>query len=154
MKITVLFVGKPKKNFFRDGALYYLEQVKRYVNVELIAVPDSSQKGNPEKIRNIEGESILRVIRERDYVVLLDDKGSKRTSLEFAEWLEQRLNEARGRLVFIIGGPFGVSDHVKNRSDSILSLSKMTFPHELCLVFLSEQIYRACAIKAGTGYHH
>ena len=136
MKITVLSVGKPKNKLFRDGKIYYLEQV------------------NPEKIRNIDGESILRVIRERDYVVLLDDKGCKRTSYEFAEWLEQRLKETCGRLVFIIGGPFGVSDLVKKRSDSMLSLSSMTFPHELCLVFLSEQIYRACTIKAGTGYHH
>lgn len=154
MKITVLSVGKPKNKLFRDGTIYYLEQVKRYLNVELIAVADSSQKGNTEKTRNIEGESILRVIRERDYVVLLDDKGCNRTSSEFAEWLEERLKEARGRLVFIIGGPFGVSDQVKKRSDSMLSLSSMTFPHELCLVFLSEQIYRACTIKAGTGYHH
>lgn len=154
MKICVLTVGKPKNRLFRDGASFYFERLKQFVNMEWIPIPDSSQKGSPEKILNAEGDSILKRIRERDFVVLLDEKGSERTSLEFAEWLEHRLGETGGRLVFIIGGPFGVTDTVKKRADSLLCLSKMTFPHELCLVFLAEQIYRAYTIKNGTGYHH
>lgn len=154
MKITLLTVGKPRNNLFRESTLLYLERIKNFLSVEWITVPDSLQKKDQARIRSSEGELILKKIRERDRVVLLDERGSQYTSPDFSEWFERRMEETRGRMIFVIGGPFGVSQPIKQRADDTIALSRMTFPHDLCVVFLAEQIYRACTIKAGTGYHH
>lgn len=154
MKITLLTVGKPRNNLFREGTLLYLERIKNFFSVEWVTVPDSLQKKDHARIRSGEGELILKRIRERDRVVLLDERGSQYTSPDFSKWFERTMEQTSGRIIFIIGGPYGVSQPVKQRADNMISLSRMTFPHDLCVLFLAEQIYRACTIKAGTGYHH
>jgi 23S rRNA (pseudouridine1915-N3)-methyltransferase len=154
MKITLLTVGKPRNSLFRDGTLLYLERIRNFFSVEWITVPDSLQKKDQARIRSSEGELILKRIRERDRLVLLDEKGAQFTSPDFSKWFERTMEETRGRMIFVIGGPYGVSTPVRQRADDTISLSRMTFPHDLCVVFLAEQIYRACTIRAGTGYHH
>jgi len=154
MKIIILTVGKVKNRLFKEAVLHYLEMAGKYVALEWVVLPDAVQKGNNDNGISKEGQSILRRVGERDFAVLLDERGRKYKSRDFSVWLEEKFAEIQGRIIFIVGGPYGVSNQVKNRADFLLSLSDMTFPHELCTVMLSEQLYRACTIKAGTGYHH
>ena len=149
MKILVLAVGKPKDKSIALLSGMYIERIipKGLVGVEFA---DSAKDGDIEK----EGASILKRLRERDTVILLDEHGRMYNSVEFSGFISESLAVTEGRLVFVIGGAFGLSDNVKQISKGIISLSKMTMPHELCLLFLSEQLYRAFSIIAGTDYHH
>lgn len=149
MKLVVLAVGKPKDKNIALLSETYIERIipKGLVGVEFV---NAAKDGSIEK----EGASILKRLRERDIVILLDEYGIMYDSIRFSDFISSSLATAGGRLVFVIGGAFGVSDDVKQRSNVIMSLSKMTMPHELCLLFLSEQLYRAFSIIAGTEYHH
>jgi len=149
MKIVILAVGKPKdKNIALLSGMY----IERIVPKGLVAVEfvDAAKDGDIEK----EGASILKRLRERDTIVLLDEHGKMYDSVEFSSFISEELGITGGRLVFVIGGAFGLSGDVRRRADAIISISKMTIPHELCLLFLSEQLYRAFSIIAGTDYHH
>ena len=149
MKLVILGVGRPKdKNIaLLSGA--YIERIvpKGVVGAEFV---NAAKDGNIEK----EGASILKRLRERDIIILLDERGKMYNSVEFSGYISESLSAAGGRLVFIIGGAFGLSDDVKRRAAQAVSLSKMTMPHELCLLFLSEQLYRAFSIISGNDYHH
>lgn len=104
--------------------------------------------------RTAEGEALLRQFTDGDYVVLLDERGDEMRSVEFAAWLQKRLNSGMKRLVMVIGGPYGFSDAVYARADARLSLSRMTFSHQIVRVIFAEQIYRAFAILNNEPYHH
>jgi 23S rRNA (pseudouridine1915-N3)-methyltransferase len=148
MKLVVLAVGKPKdKDIARQSGVYIERIPKGSVEMEFVG---SAKDGDIER----EGVSILKRLRERDTVILLDEHGKMYDSVEFSDYISKLLSKCEGRLVFIIGGAFGLSQDVKKRADGMVSLSKMTMPHELCLLFLSEQLYRAFSIIAGTDYHH
>ena len=149
MKLLILATGRPKD---KNIALLSGTYIERIVPKGLIGVEfaPAAKDGDIEK----EGASILKRLRERDMVILLDERGKMYDSVEFSGFISGSLAAAGGRLVFIIGGAFGVSDEVKRRADAIISLSRMTMPHELCLLFLSEQLYRAFSIIAGVDYHH
>jgi len=149
MKIVVLPVGKPKDKNIAQLAEMFIGRIipKGLVEVEFV---ESARDGNIEK----EGASILKRLRERDTVITLDEHGKMYDSVGFSDYISKSLSVIEGRLVFIIGGAFGLSHDVRKRADEIISLSKMTFPHELCLLFLSEQLYRAFSIIAGNEYHH
>ena len=149
MKLVIIVVGRPKdKNIALLSDMY----IGRIVPKGLAAVEfaPAAKDGDIEK----EGASLLKKLRERDTVVLLDERGTMYGSAGFSRFISDSLAEAGGRLVFVIGGAFGLSEEVKRRADAVLSLSKMTMPHELCLLFLSEQLYRAFSIIAGSDYHH
>jgi 23S rRNA (pseudouridine1915-N3)-methyltransferase len=126
--------------------------IERIVPKGLVEVGfvESAKDGNIEK----EGISILKKLRERDTIILLDERGKMYDSVEFSSFISRELGIVGGRLVFVIGGAFGLSQNVKERAQAVVSLSKMTMPHELCLLFLSEQLYRAFSIIAGNDYHH
>jgi 23S rRNA (pseudouridine1915-N3)-methyltransferase len=149
MKLVVLSVGKSKDKNIAQLVEMYVGRIipKGSVEVEFVG---SARDGNIEK----EGVSILKRLRERDTVILLDEHGKMYDSVGFSDYISKLLSVTEGRLVFIIGGAFGLSSDVRKRAEEIISLSKMTFPHELCLLFLSEQLYRAFSIIAGTDYHH
>jgi len=149
MKLVLLAVGKPKDKYIAQSVNMYIERIipRGFVGVEFV---ESAKDGDIEK----EGASILKKLRERDTIILLDEHGKMYDSVEFSDYISKSLNVAEGRLIFIIGGAFGISENVKERAERIISLSKMTMPHELCLLFLSEQLYRAFSIIMGTGYHH
>jgi len=123
------------------------------MKVGLEVAPESKDGNTARKVER-EGKEILKKIRERDYVVILDEGGGGTDSLSFARWLSERLDGSDGRIVFVIGGAFGLSGEVRDRANHSLSLSRMTMPHELCRVFLLEQVYRACTILRGVDYHH
>ena len=149
MKLVVLAVGKPKDKNIALLAEMFLERIipKGLVEMEFV---DSAKDGNIEK----EGASIQKRLRDRDIVILLDEHGKMYDSVEFSGFISDLLSKSFGRIVFVIGGAYGLSKDVKKRAEGMVSLSKMTMPHELCLLFLSEQLYRAFSIIAGSDYHH
>ncbi len=153
MKIIILSVGKPKEKNFSALADKYFRRIGPYVKVGLEYVSEAKDTDPARKVER-EGRDILRKIRERDFVVTLDERGRETDSVSFAEWFSETVNGTDGRIVFVIGGSYGLSGEVKNRGDHSLSLSEMTMPHELCHVFLLEQLYRACTILKGVEYHH
>lgn len=154
MKLSILTVGKPAEPFYLRAVEEYLKRSQRYLQIEWLIAPPSSGKQSVERILSSETQTLLKLVKPRDHIVLLDVEGKKFNSRSFSSWLEGTLGEVSGRLVFVIGGPYGIGEELKTRSDLMLSLSDMTLPHELCLVFLTEQIYRALSIIAGSSYHH
>lgn len=156
MKIMLLAVGKTSTDYIQRGIDMFLKRVNHYLPVELSIIPDlKSTKGltgDSQKVR--EGKSILGALTPCDVVILLDERGKEFTSREFASMLDRRMVQGVKRLVFVIGGPYGFSEEVYNRADGKISLSRMTFTHEMVRLFFVEQIYRAMTILKGEPYHH
>lgn len=153
MKILILTVGRPKDESIVTLARGYLARVRPTGLVGVEHVPDASGR-SPTDAMEREGREILRRVSSRDRAILLREDGRQWDSPAFASLLSVEMERTPGRVVLIIGGPWGTSDAVEARADVILSLSLMTFPHEMCFLFLAEQIYRATTILQGTGYHH
>lgn len=154
MKVVLLTIGKPKDKHVRSLVEVYVKRLRPHLPLELIHLPDSKGVSNPDQARQEETKRLLRHVNERDFVILLDEAGSQMDSLAFSGWFFQRLDRTVGKLVLVIGGSHGVSPELKERADSLVSLSSMTFPHELCLLFLVEQLYRSAMIRLGSPYHH
>ncbi len=154
MKILLVAVGKPKEKSIETLVNKYLKRSRQFTSIDKVTVKDYSGKNPVDRIKARETENIFKVLKPRDYVILLDEKGEKMNSRDFADWLDLLLRKIPGRLVFITGGAYGTDPSLQERADMLLSLSMMTFPHELCLVFIAEQIYRGLNIIEGTSYHH
>jgi 23S rRNA (pseudouridine1915-N3)-methyltransferase len=152
MKIAVLAVGKPKDRRIASLIEEYLIRIQPRGLVSLECIPDGT--GTSEVRVEREGQEILKRFRPRDRVILLREDGKESDSTEFARMLAREMETAPGRIVLLIGGPWGVSKSIQQRADDSLSLSRMTFTHEMCLLFLAEQLYRAFSILQGAGYHH
>ena len=158
MKLTILCVGKLKEKFMRDAVAEYEKRLTRYVKLDVVEVadektPDGASEKEEERIREKEGERLLRQIKEDDHVVALAISGKQYESLAFARRLDGFALCGRSRVVFVIGGSLGLSEQVLARADEELSFSKMTFPHQLMRVILLEQIYRGYRIIRGEPYH-
>ena len=132
-----------------------VERIGHYMPFELVTIPElkNTKHLTEEQQKVMEGELILRLLQPSDTVVLLDEHGHEFRSIEFAQWMEQKRNTAR-RLVFVIGGPYGFSKDVYARANEQLSLSRMTFSHQMIRLVFTEQVYRACTIIKGEPYHH
>ncbi len=156
MKIQLLQVGKTSFSFVREGEQLYGERIKRLTKFEQVTIPNlkKSNKLSEGDIRKKEGELILQKISSRDYLILLDDKGKTYTSLGFAQYLKEKQNYSSKNLVFLIGGAYGFSEAVYQRADAQISLSAMTFSHQIIRVVFLEQLYRAFSILKGGPYHH
>ncbi|NLL37579.1 MAG: 23S rRNA (pseudouridine(1915)-N(3))-methyltransferase RlmH [Fretibacterium sp.] len=153
MKLLVLKVGRTKDRRVSALAENYLRRIRPPGMTAVESVPDiaaASSSGSLER----EGQELLRRVRPRDRVILLREDGEEFDSLAFASFIAEELEGVAGRLLLVIGGPWGVSDALKQRANRGLSLSRMTLPHDLCFLFLAEQLYRAFSILQGTGYHH
>ena len=162
MKTILILVGKTTDKHFQAGISDYVERIGHYMPFELLVIPELKKtmvrSNRPKSLteeqqKTGEGELILKQIQASDTVVLLDEHGREYRSIEFARWLEQKRNTAR-RLVFVVGGPYGFSPAVYARANEQLSLSKMTFSHQMIRLVFTEQIYRACTIIKGEPYHH
>ncbi|HCL79459.1 MAG TPA: toluene tolerance protein [Synergistaceae bacterium] len=153
MKISILSVGRPRNTHCASLAEGYLRWIQPFFPAELQWVPEGKDPSPARRVER-EGQDILKRIRERDYAIVLDERGSQYDSPSFAQWFSGRLSGAEGRVVLVVGGGFGLDGSVRQRGDALLSLSCMTLPHELCLVVLLEQIYRACTLIRGIEYHH
>ncbi|HQB69605.1 MAG TPA: 23S rRNA (pseudouridine(1915)-N(3))-methyltransferase RlmH [Paludibacteraceae bacterium] len=156
MKLTLLWVGKTTTTYFTEATNEYLSRLKFYLPVEVVTIPDLKQTKalTQSQQRDKEGELILKSLDASDYVVLLDDKGRQFTSVEFAHWIEQRQHASVKRLVFVIGGAYGFSQAVYDRANTLVSISKMTFSHQIVRPIFAEQLYRAMTILKGEPYHH
>lgn len=155
MKTLLILVGKTTDKHFQAGIDDYVERIGYYMPFDLVIIPElrNTKSLSEEQQKSMEGELILKQIQPSDTVVLLDEHGREQRSIEFARWLEQKRNTAR-RLIFIIGGPYGFSSAVYARANEQLSLSKMTFSHQMIRLVFTEQVYRACTIIKGEPYHH
>ncbi len=155
MKILLMAVGRTTIDFVVRGLEEYLGRLQHYVPTEVKIIADIKQKGlTPERQKQLEGEAILANLQPSDSVILLDENGREYTSREFAAWIERRMSSGAKRCVFIVGGPYGFSPAVYERADSKVSLSRMTFNHEMVRLFFVEQLYRAQTILRGEPYHH
>ena len=153
MKLVILSVGRPKNPLYKNGIEEYHRRIGSCVPFQWEAVRSSGGKSSVASLRE-EGAAILKRINERDLLALLEDSGNSFTSEGFSRWLFEKLRGTGGRVILCVGGPFGVSGAVKARADVLVSLSPMTLTHDMSLLLLFEQIYRAIAIEKGTGYHH
>ena len=156
MKIALVQTGKTTDKNVAGIADLYLSRIKKYSAFEIITLPDIKNSGtlSVQEQKIGEGEKIIRVLSIDDYVVLLDERGKEYRTLEFSVWMGKIFMISRKRLVFVIGGPWGFSDDVYGRADFRISLSKMTFPHQLVRLLFLEQLYRAFTIIRGEPYHH
>lgn len=155
MKTILLLVGKTQNKNFQAGISDYSERITHYMPFEIRVIPELKNTRNlteeQQKVR--EGELILKELQPADTVVLMDEHGKELRSIELAQWLQGKQNISR-RLVFVIGGPYGFSPDVYARANEQLSLSKMTFSHQMVRLIMVEQLYRACTIIKGEPYHH
>ncbi len=156
MEIVLTVVGKTTSAYIIQGIEMYLKRLKYYIPFKIHVIPDlkKNKKITEEVQKNMEGREILSSITNNDYVVLLDENGLQYTSIEFSEMLQRSMLSGIKRLVFIIGGPYGFSQDVYKRANRLLSLSKMTFNHEMVRLFFVEQLYRGMSIIKGEPYHH
>lgn len=156
MEIVLLTVGKTNMSFVSNGIDEYCSRLKRYIPYKIVCLPDikNSRKLTFEQQKEAEGKALLEALLQSDFVILLDERGKQYKSLEFADMLQQKMASGLKRLVFVIGGPYGFSKSVYDRGNSLLSLSKMTFNHEMVRLFFTEQVYRAMTILRGEPYHH
>ncbi|MBC7186725.1 MAG: 23S rRNA (pseudouridine(1915)-N(3))-methyltransferase RlmH [Calditrichaeota bacterium] len=154
MRVKLLVVGVPKNTHVRALAKDYLQRLARYANVDATYVKEERRSDPPStRTPTRQERRLLERLTGRDFVVVLDAAGRMMTSPELAQFLAARANSPASATVFIIGGPEGLGPHLKERADLMLSLSPMTFPHELCLVVVLEQLYRAFTILKGEPYH-
>ena len=155
MKTILIQVGKTVNKHFIAGINDYVERINHYMPFEVVTIPElkNTKSLSEQQQKQAEGELILKQLQPSDSVVLLDEHGRQYRSIEFARWLEQKQVNTR-RLVFIIGGPYGFSPDVYDRANEQLSLSLMTFSHQMIRLTFTEQIYRACTIIKGEPYHH
>lgn len=156
MKILLLAVGKTSTEYIAKAVDDYASRINHYIPFIFKALTDAKLPKNCDRNRqkNVEGEMILKELSPSDCVILLDERGKQYTSKEFAGIINDKMVSLPSRLVFIIGGPFGFSEAVYNRANSLLSVSKMTFTHEMIRLIFTEQVYRAMTIIKGESYHH
>lgn len=155
MKTALILVGKTNDSHLQAIINDYAERITHYMPFEIIVIPElkntKSLSEEQQKVR--EGELIMKQLTAQDTVILLDERGKQYRSLEFAKWIEKQQLTAR-RLVFVIGGPYGFSSTIYDRANGKISLSAMTFSHQLVRTIFTEQLYRACTIIKGEPYHH
>lgn len=158
MRITILCVGKIREQFYKDAVSEYAKRLSKYCTFEIIEVadektPDKASDALNEQIKEKEAKRLLEKIKEDAYVCTLEIQGKSYGSVEFSEFIDDLSIHGKSNLVFVIGGSLGLHSSVTKRSDTAISFSKMTFPHQLMRVILSEQVYRAFRIIHGEPYH-
>ena len=156
MKTILILVGKTADKHFQAGISDYAERISHYMPFEIVTIPElrNTKSLSEEQQKTAEGELIMRQIQTSDTVVLLDEHGKEFTSMEFSRYIEKKTHNVPKRLAFVVGGPYGFSEDVKQRANEKISLSKMTFSHEMVRLFFVEQIYRAMTILNNEPYHH
>jgi 23S rRNA (pseudouridine1915-N3)-methyltransferase len=156
MKAELWFIGKTAFSYLDEGMAIYEKRLGHYLTFAAQLIPDIKNAGslNPEQVKQKEGEAVFSKLKKDDFLVLLDERGKHLTSVEFSVFMEQRMQMGSRRLVFLIGGAWGFSEELYQRADYQLSLSKMTFSHQMVRLFFLEQLYRAMTILRGENYHN
>jgi 23S rRNA (pseudouridine1915-N3)-methyltransferase len=156
MKITLLVVGKTQTLYIKEGVAEYMERLTHFADVALVEVSDIKHGSTltPRERSEREGTLLLeRYLTPKHFVALLDEQGKEFSSQEFAQWIDKRLQSGQD-VALVVAGPYGASDALKARADTTISLSRMTFSHEMVRLFATEQLYRAFTILRGLPYHH
>lgn len=156
MKIALLTVGKTDRDWVKQGIDIYVSRLKHYIPFSIIEIPELKNVSalSKDQIKTREGELILKNVRPTDDVILLDEHGKEFTSVEFAKILQDKISYVGKDIVFVIGGAYGFSQPVYDRANSKISLSRMTFSHQMVRAIFTEQLYRAFTIIKGEPYHH
>lgn len=156
MQITFICISKTTEKYLLEGIAVYEKRLSHYAKFQRIEIPDLKNAKNlsKEEQKRKEGELILSKINNQDFVVLLDEHGKEFRSIEFSAALSKWQNQSIQHVVFVVGGPYGFDEQVYNRANTQLSLSKMTFSHQMIRLFFVEQLYRAFSILKSEPYHH
>jgi 23S rRNA (pseudouridine1915-N3)-methyltransferase len=156
MKLQCWTVGKGHESYVNEGITMFSKRTSHYYSIDWQIIPPAKNAQNlsEEEIKEQEGLSILKHIKQDDYLILLDERGKMLSSPELANFIVSRANESKKQLIFLIGGAFGVSKDVSQRANYTWSISPLVFPHQIVRLILSEQIYRACTIIKNEKYHH
>ncbi|TCN62127.1 23S rRNA (pseudouridine(1915)-N(3))-methyltransferase RlmH [Acetobacteroides hydrogenigenes] len=156
MKIDLVLVGKSDQKYLQEGIDIYLKRLKHYCQFEMKVIPDlkSTKSLSEEQQKEKEGELIMNQIKDSDFVILLDERGESLSSVDFAQLIEKRQVAGTRKISFVIGGPYGFSKEAYAKANAKLSLSAMTFSHQMVRLLFIEQLYRAFTIINGEPYHH
>ena len=156
MKIKLLLIGKTDESYLKQGIEKYTKRIKHYLSFDFITIPDLKNTRNlsEKQQKQKEGELILNQLNPADFVVLLDEKGKEYSSVDFSVFIEKQMISGLKNLIFIVGGPYGFSKQLYERSNIKISLSQMTFSHQMVRLIFVEQLYRAMSIIKGEPYHH
>jgi 23S rRNA (pseudouridine1915-N3)-methyltransferase len=155
MKVLLIQTGKTDFQYVAEGSKIFSDRIEKYIPFETITVVAKKNKASDLLlIKNMEGKVILEKIQGGDVVVLLDEKGKEMGSKDFSTFMQNKMNAGIKRLVFVIGGAYGFSDDIYKRADDKISLSKMTFSHQIVRLLFLEQLYRSMTIIKGEPYHH
>lgn len=156
MTITLITIGKTDSTVLQQLIATYEQRLQHYIKFEFLELPDIKKTKNlsEEQQKQKEGERLLKEINKGDILVLLDERGRQLTSKEFADYLQKKMNSGIKKLTFVIGGPYGFSESVFQRAQGKISLSKMTFSHQMVRLFAIEQLYRGFTILRNEPYHH
>lgn len=154
MNIKLIVIGETHNKELKQLVDQYINKLKHYVKFELIVLKDGGMKLQKNIQIKKEGEKILSILKKNDFIILLDENGEHQSSLGFSKFIQKKLNSGMKSLTFIVGGPYGFSKEIKSISNQQLSLSKMTFSHEMVRLFFTEQLYRAFSILNNEPYHH
>lgn len=156
MKVQIYHIGKTGEAYLRTGEEIYRKRLRHYLPIDFEVLPDVKQAGklSPEQLKQREGELLLSRLKPDDGLILLDEAGKQFGSVELARWLDRELQRPYRRLVFVVGGAFGFSSAVYARANGRLSLSQLTFSHQMVRLFFLEQLYRAMTILRGEKYHN
>lgn len=156
MKATLILVGKTVDKRFAELISEYTNRLKHYISLEINIIPElkNTKSLTSEQQKNSEAELIIKNLQPSDHVVLLDEHGKEMRSVEMADWMKRKMNTINKRIVFIIGGPYGFSQKIYDIAHEKLSMSKMTFSHQMIRLIFVEQLYRSMTILNGEPYHH
>ncbi len=154
MNIKLVVIGETNNKNLKVLTDQYIDKLKHYIKFDLIIIKDQKKK-LPESIQiKKEGEKILSILKKNEFIILLDENGEHKSSVGFSKFIQKKLNSGMKNITFIVGGPYGFSSEIKSISNYQLSLSKMTFSHEMIRLFFTEQLYRAFSILKNEPYHH
>lgn len=154
MKVTLIWIGKIKETYILAGIDEYVKRLSRYVKLDIIEIPYIKKKLSEDEIKMREGELILKHVSSGSYLALLDENGKQFSSVKFSNYLEQLAVSGSSQITFVIGGAYGFSDEVYAKAHSKISLSPMTFNHQMVRMIFLEQLYRAQTILNNEPYHH
>jgi len=153
LKLSFLSVGKAHESYIKEGVEQFTKRIGHYYSVDWQLITPSKLT-DPVQIKKVEAASILKILAVTDVLILLDETGKMLSSPGLAKLIQQKANQSTQRIVFLIGGAYGVDEEIKKRANFTWSLSELVFPHMLVRLILSEQVYRACSILANEKYHH
>jgi 23S rRNA (pseudouridine1915-N3)-methyltransferase len=154
MNIKLIVIGDTNNKNLKELINQYVNKLNHYIKFDLIIIKDQKKRLQESIQIKKEGEKILSLLKKNEFIVLLDENGEHKTSIDFSKFIQKKLNSGIKSLTFIIGGPYGFSNEIKAISNQQISLSKMTFSHEMVRLFFTEQLYRAFSILKNEPYHH